>query len=414
MTTSRARVGRVAGAEGVGRRGRRTEDSLDATTGCLFCHAPVPEGVGRRWTCPRCREVNSQALREIYWSCHPRFRRRGRLLAASFLALPLVATAAFLVARSLATTAEGRRAALEIGAAAIGLFFLSLGPAFLALRTRRRERAWLAPMMTALGVAVAWIWYHDLASAAGLTVAWTLLVGAVVLDWAWLGRHQARAMAGELASRRAAPLPDDVVVAHGDPFVDRRRRIERAHPLPARYCLRCFSHAVEDEPGGLACRSCGAVSLPSERRDFWNRNPRLLALESVGKVLLVLTAVGVPAGIIARSEVTFAHAPRLLSVAASIAVATLAWMTLSKLTRHLPNFSASLVWTIAAALSVPIAALVGHEKAGAVGLAVGLAVSLAVLVGALFAGPLFLRFRRRLVLRGARHPDDSHPVTGTA
>ena len=107
------------------------------------------------------------------------------------------------------------------------------------------------------------------------------------------------------------------------------------------YCLFCF-HAPLD--AAHRCPACDHVSLPAQRKVYWNLNPKLIALERQCKWIafwlypfFFASQILMPkGGDIFQAMLIVCFLPLALSIGI--------WKTATKLTRHEPYFRPHLVW----------------------------------------------------------------------
>ena len=125
---------------------------------------------------------------------------------------------------------------------------------------------------------------------------------------------------------------------------ERMRRLASVHESET-YCLRCFESMNRSE---RRCDSCGFGNLRSQRRMYWNLNPSLLWLQSVGRGLGVLSTVlitvwlGIGVGNYGSKSFGAGYL-MIIPIATCIAL----WKTSGKLTMHLPYFRAAIFWVAA-------------------------------------------------------------------
>lgn len=110
----------------------------------------------------------------------------------------------------------------------------------------------------------------------------------------------------------------------------------------ANYCLKCFG---EMPSSSGSCASCGFRNFPSDRRVYWNRNPRIMGLETILKALSVALGFVITLGI--ALGMTHMGTGAGWTIAMGIAFGYVLCMTASKLTRHLPSFQPLIVWGLA-------------------------------------------------------------------
>lgn len=109
---------------------------------------------------------------------------------------------------------------------------------------------------------------------------------------------------------------------------------------PARYCLRCYAPIEADSGASSRCAACGFVTLAVDRRIYWNREPKLVALESSLKVVVfVLTLVTLAISVRGHFSISAGYV-----VAGALVPAGILWATASKLTRRMPLFRAGAFW----------------------------------------------------------------------
>ena len=111
------------------------------------------------------------------------------------------------------------------------------------------------------------------------------------------------------------------------------------------YCLHCFAPlSAADAARVLRCPSCNVLNLPSDRRVYWNRNPRLMARERGLKAVIVITLLLMEILILG---VIPPEGNLIFWVASGpFAIGGLAWATASILTHRLDGFTPSIPWTI--------------------------------------------------------------------
>ncbi len=108
-----------------------------------------------------------------------------------------------------------------------------------------------------------------------------------------------------------------------------------------RYCLFCFATLPEETN---CCAGCQQSTRPLDYREYWNKNPRILAIEQTIKVLTVIATglvvflflVVIGPGIGGTRSGWFFLLPLLPAVGI--------WKTASALTRVQPYFQARVFW----------------------------------------------------------------------
>lgn len=106
---------------------------------------------------------------------------------------------------------------------------------------------------------------------------------------------------------------------------------------PTRYCLYCYARMAPPGSVQKSCTRCGRVTRDVDRKIYWTREPRLVALERAIKWILV-----VPAVFMALVGLLLGAAG--LALFAPLLIALLSWPTVSKITAHVHGFRARIVW----------------------------------------------------------------------
>lgn len=109
---------------------------------------------------------------------------------------------------------------------------------------------------------------------------------------------------------------------------------------PARYCLRCYAPSEAGSGASSKCGSCGFVTLAVDRRIYWNREPKLVAIETTLKVVVFLLTLATLA-VSVRGHFSMSAG---YVVAGALVPAGVLWATASKLTRRMPLFRAGAFW----------------------------------------------------------------------
>jgi hypothetical protein len=109
------------------------------------------------------------------------------------------------------------------------------------------------------------------------------------------------------------------------------------------YCLYCFHQELNEHS---RCLECGRSSLPAQRAEFWNQHPNLMRTERGYKSLIAAAgAAGTLACCVAMGASSGPGSGWIILLPTAFAVG--AWKTAGKWTRHLPYFSARVVWSAA-------------------------------------------------------------------
>ncbi len=156
---------------------------------------------------------------------------------------------------------------------------------------------------------------------------------------------------------QAQALSHPIPLSTVDEFQKNLPKTDRGN---AKYCLKCF--APMPAPTGN-CSQCHFSNIAIDRRIYWNKNPKILAIETTGKVFAVcgglfftvltvfgLRHTGMGAGYALAMNAVFVYAVCL---------------SFGKLSRHMPSFEPSKVWSsmfwILLVTMTPLA-LVPHES----------------------------------------------------
>jgi hypothetical protein len=119
-------------------------------------------------------------------------------------------------------------------------------------------------------------------------------------------------------------------------------------PRRPRYCLHCWAPLPLEQEMRQDCNHCTFANTPELRTRFWNRDPVLVRVEIVAKVMV---AVMVPL-------IVFSHP------IAGVVAAVLAWLAVSTLTRRLAGLWPSRYAAVALA-GLALVELVRAEWRGA-------------------------------------------------
>ncbi len=112
--------------------------------------------------------------------------------------------------------------------------------------------------------------------------------------------------------------------------------------VSANYCLRCFQ-SMPSSSG--VCPACSFNNMPSDRRVYWNKNPRILTLEISLKAAAV--ALGLFLSYLSIFHIRNSMVGSGWAIAMNFAFVYALSLTFSKLSRHMPSFKPSLVWSSA-------------------------------------------------------------------
>jgi hypothetical protein len=161
------------------------------------------------------------------------------------------------------------------------------------------------------------------------------------------------------------------------------------------YCLRCFSDLGNAAGNAVHCPECGFRNLASDRRTYWNRNPRLMETEQHIQIIGALLAAGCSI-LISTFHSSGVGAGYLYAL--PIVLAALVWRSAAKMTRHMPHTHPASTWAsfaIAAGIGFGILAggkhLVLGFAVGVIGTGIGLAIA--------YSGVLANRWKARLMRR---------------
>ncbi len=105
------------------------------------------------------------------------------------------------------------------------------------------------------------------------------------------------------------------------------------------YCLYCFGALPKE---GTPCPACGRPDLVSLRQRYWNRPPRLMALQRwIIRVSFVITVV-----VCVLASLYIPGRPSGAVVLLTIFFHGMVVVTASKLTRDSPYFRPTLFWSL--------------------------------------------------------------------
>jgi len=188
------------------------------------------------------------------------------------------------------------------------------------------------------------------------------------------------------------------------------RRLQILHP----YCLRCFADLGDARGNAVHCPHCGFRNLASDRRTYWNRNPRLMQEQRDIQAGAAFSAAVLALGFfIVLPPASGAYAG--FALAFPVGLGAIGWRAAEKMTRHLPGVHpASSFAGMFLSLGLGCAVL---AIAGFVGPVVGasLAVAgIALALGVAYVGMRLARWKHRLMRGLDRSAPDTERAAGNA
>ncbi|MEQ1894602.1 MAG: hypothetical protein ABL998_18835 [Planctomycetota bacterium] len=122
----------------------------------------------------------------------------------------------------------------------------------------------------------------------------------------------------------------------------------------APYCLACYA-PMEREPGAShRCERCGFVNVKLDQELFWTKEPRLVALESYAKIVIVCVLVALTAFVFwAMGQRASYGMGQGWAIGFPILLGVVLWDTASAITRKRSDLRATIVWRIVCAVLAP-------------------------------------------------------------
>ncbi len=100
-----------------------------------------------------------------------------------------------------------------------------------------------------------------------------------------------------------------------------------------RYCLSCFSGDLEERRGLDYCRGCQESTLHSDRRQYWNRQPKIMRFEAILKLVSVILVLAELSFALFYTDYRWGR-PLHFAYLGSLGILAVLWMTIAKLTKH--------------------------------------------------------------------------------
>lgn len=293
---------------------------------CLRCHRTLDDPSQKSCHCTTCGFNNFLSDRKKYWTLSPKLVTRSNATKK---------IAAIWMAFSLPLLILGSMSGLQIFSIPLLVF---AGPIILWISGSRlllRSHFPTPLLWTLLLSILIWIDLSHLES--GPSNPWTRIGLWTTMSLYGVGILSSVALFFRRRNGRQQVIEQIIRLEEVEQLNASLPHTDRGN---AKYCLKCFA-PMSTSTG--ACPECEFSNIAIDRRIFWNKNPKILAIETTGKVSAVCVGLfftfltvfgfkhmGMGAGYALAMNVVFVYAVCL---------------TFGKLSRHMPSFEPSKVWS---------------------------------------------------------------------